>query len=157
MKIEIREATIEDLRDIQKLNHELCKKENKEFDSTINSDWPLSEEGEEYFKDRISEKDGYVLIALIDGEIVGYLAGGIVEAEDYRNISNIAELENMFIVKEHRSKNIGAKLYKVFVDWCKEKEIERIKVVVSSENIKAINFYKNNKFKDYDIVLENEI
>ena len=157
MGIEIKEATIENLRDIQKLNHQLCKKENKEFDSTINPNWPLSKEGEDYFKDRISKKDGYVLIALIDGQIVGYLTGGIVEAEDYRNIPNLAELENMFIVEEHRNKNIGAKLHQLFVGWCKEKVIERFKVVVSSENIKAINFYKNNKFKDYDIVLESEI
>ena len=52
MEVKIQFATIKNLRDIQDLNHQLCIKENKEFDATINPDYPVQKQGEEYFKDR---------------------------------------------------------------------------------------------------------
>ena len=54
------------------------------------------------------------------------------------------------------NKGVGKKLHKFFIDWCNEKNTNRKRVVVSSGNIRAINFYKKNKFKEYDLVLESE-
>jgi len=155
MEVKIQFATIKNLRDIQDLNHQLCIKENKEFDATINPDYPIQKQGEEYFKDRI--KNGCSLLAIVDGKVVGYLVGSISEVEDYRNISKIAEAENMFILENYRSKGIGKKLFQEFTKWCKSKKAQRIKAVASAQNIKAIEFYRREGFQDYDFVLEKEI
>ncbi len=45
MKIKIQSATLKNLKDIQDLNHQLCIKEHKEFDSTINKDFPVQPAG----------------------------------------------------------------------------------------------------------------
>ncbi len=52
-QITYRKATIQDVEKIQLLNKELCVKENKEFDPTINPEYSLSESGKKYFKWRI--------------------------------------------------------------------------------------------------------
>lgn len=155
MKVKIQSATIENLKDIQDLNHQLCIKENKEFDATINPAYPIQKQGEEYFKDKI--KNGCTLIAVVDGKVIGYLVGGISDVEDYRNISKIAEAENMFILEEYRSMGIGKKLLQEFTEWCKSKKAQRIKAVASAQNKRAIEFYRREGFKDYDLVLEKKI
>jgi len=155
MEARIQSATIENLKDIQDLNHRLCIRENKEFDATINPVYPIQKQGEEYFKDKI--KNGYTLIAVVDGKVIGYLVGGISDVEDYRNISKIAEVENMFILEEYRSMGIGKKLLQEFTKWCKSKKVQRIKAVASAQNKRAIEFYRREGFKDYDLVLEKKI
>jgi GNAT superfamily N-acetyltransferase len=156
-KIEIREATINDLKDVQKLNRELCKKENKEFDSTINPNFSLIEEGEKHFRSRIEKNKGCILIALDKNKIIGYLSGGILKPEAYRTILEIAELGSIFVLEEYRNKGVGTKLHSSFIDWCSKKGIKRIKVTASAKNFQAINFDKKNKFKEYDVVLETEL
>ena len=157
MRLEIRLATARDLGAIQNLNRELCKTEHKKFDSSIDPDWSLTREGKEHFRKRIAQKDGCVLVAVAENKIVGYLAGCRTEAERYRDIKKITELENMFVAERYRSHGIGTKLYRAFLGWCKRKGIKRIRAVVSAKNIKAINFYKRNKFVSYTVTLEKEV
>lgn len=147
-------ATLENLKDIQNLNLLLFKKESSEFDSTLNYSWPFSKDGKKYFKEKIKGKNGCAFLALCDGKIVGYLVGGMNKSENYRNISKMAELENMFVLEEYRNSKIGAKLVQEFLNWCREKKINRMRVVISAQNIKAINFYKKFGFKDYALTLE---
>lgn len=154
-EIKIRVATIGNLKDIQELNHQLCIKENKEFDSTINKDYPIQKEGKEYFKERI--ENGCALVAEVDNKIVGYLVGGMSEISDYRNVSKMAEAENMYVLEEYRSLGIGGKLFQKFVDWCKTRGVERIRAVASVKNTRAIEFYKKEGFETYDIVLERKL
>lgn len=88
MEVRIRFATIKHLREIQDLNHQLCIKENREYDTTINHYYPLQKRGEDYFKARI--KSGCALVAVENNIIIGYLVGEISPAEEYRTISKLA-------------------------------------------------------------------
>lgn len=75
--VNIRKATLEDLSTIQELNNSLFKLEKENYDPTLVNDWPLSEEGKDYFSGLINNH--YVIVALLDNRIVGYLAGSIEE------------------------------------------------------------------------------
>lgn len=155
--VEIRTATGDDLQEIQRLNQNLCKKEHEEFDATIIKDFPFTQEGEQYFERRVKGDDGCVLVATLDDKIVGYLAGGICEEEFYRTISKLAEVENMLVLKKYRGLGIGTKLLEEFMDWCKSKGIEKVRAVASSQNTKAIDFYRERGFEDYSLILEKEL
>ena len=146
MNMEIRIAEVKHLKKIQNLNHDLCKKEKIEFDKTINSQWPFSDEGEEYFKKKITGDYGCTFIAVLNEEIIGYLVGGLRRPETYREVSNLAELESIFIIENYRSSGVGQKLYEVFINWCKTKKVKRVKVVASAQNEGAIRFYQKNNF-----------
>ncbi len=144
--IEIRKATIEDLEDIQKLNLQLFKKEYKEYDKTLNLKWTFGKDGTEYFKKRIKDR-----------RVIGYLVGTFHSPEAYRNLNVFAEGENMFILEKYRGKGIGTKLISKFIEWCKEKKAEKIRVIASIQNKKAIELYRKLGFSDYNLILEKEI
>ena len=63
----------------------------------------------------------------------------------------------MFVLEENRSKGVGSKLLDEFFKWCKSKKVNRVKVVISSDNFQSINFHKKNGFFDYNLILEKNI
>ena len=152
--INIRKANMADLFEIQKLNKELFELESKNFDSTLITDWPLTQEGREYFENAI--KNDIVLVACVDKQIVGYLAGTLNSQYSYNNIVQ-AELDNMCIMNEFRKLGIGGKLFEEFKKICKENKINEIKVVASYNNLNAIDFYKRNGFKEAELTLKQNI
>lgn len=150
----IRKAQLEDLNIIQNLNNELFKLEKENYDSTLVRDWPLSEDGKQYFEDLIINH--YVIVAIKDDKIVGYLAGSINEKGSYEEIQ-YGEINNMLVDNNFRGLGIGQLLIDKFKQYCKDNNINNLKVVASAKNIKAIEFYKNNGFNDFDITLTTEI
>ncbi len=157
-EINIRKATLEDLGEIQNLNHELCIKENKEFDPTINTEYSLSESGKKYFKWRIEGQDSITLIAEDSvGNKIGYLVGAIIETYDYSTVKIMSEVENMYIKDTSRDKGIGSELIKYFEDWCQKRGVQRIRYVASIENIDAIRFYKKHGAFEVSVTLEKDL
>ena len=150
----IRIAHINDLEYIQELNNELFKLEKENYDPTLVSNWPLTEEGKKYFEDLINNH--YVVVAILNNEIVGYLAGTINEKGSYEDVQ-YGEINNMFINDNYRGYGIGKKLINSFKDYCKERNINNLIVTASSKNINAINFYKNNGFNDFNLTLTMNI
>lgn len=150
----IRRATINDLQAIQKLNNSLFELEKENYDSTIVRGWPLSADGKNYFEDLI--KNNYVILAMVDDLIVGYLAGTINEKGSYEEIQ-YGEINNMFINDEYRGYGIGKKLVNSFKMYCKDNNILNLKVTASFKNKNAIGFYKNNGFEEFDLTLTTNI
>lgn len=153
-KVIIRKAVLEDLISIQKLNDNLFDLEFNNFDDTLKREWALEKEGQEYFEDMI--KNEIVFVAQIEEKIVGYLAGSICEEISYITESFV-ELDNMCIDDEYRRFGIGTLLMDEFKKYCKEKNMQNIKVTASAKNSRAIQFYIKNGFEDYNITLKYKI
>ena len=153
-EIKIRRATIEDLEVIRKLNNTLFELEKENYDSTLIRDWPLTEEGKEYFTDLINNH--YVIIAEVDNEIVGYLAGSINEKGSYEEVQ-YGEINNMFIKDKCRGLGIGKSLINNFKNYCKSNGINNLKVTASYKNRDAIEFYHKNGFEEFDVTLTTKI
>ena len=117
MEFTIKKATIDDLNTIQELNNKLFELEYNNFDPSLKIGWPFEIAGEEYFKDLIENQ--IIYLAIMNKEIVGYLAGSI-HVENSYNTTSIAELDNMFILEEYRKYGIGTKLFNEFKDYCKK-------------------------------------
>ena len=152
----IRRAKHEEVETIQYLNNELINYEMEEgFDSYV-KDWALSEESRKYFLDLIENQ--YVVVAEVEGEIVGYLAGSIYNDLTYSYYDGItAEANNMFVKENFRDYGIGSKLMNSFVEWCKTNNAKRIMVTASSKNEKTIKFYHKMGFEDINLTLKKEL
>ena len=150
----IRRATINDLQVIQKLNNSLFELEKENYDSTIVRGWPLSIDGKNYFEDLI--KNNYVILAVLDDLIIGYLAGTINEKGSYEEIQ-YGEINNMFINDNYRGYGIGKKLVDSFKTYCKDNNIFNLKVTASFKNKNAIEFYRRNDFEEFDLTLTAKI
>ena len=151
---DIRVATIDNLKDIQLMNKKLFDEEYAKYDKTINCDWPLSKEGEDFYKERIVGSKGCAFLLFDNKELIGYLVGSLSDDEFYRNINNFAELDDMYILEEYRSKKYGSYLYAEFIKWCKAKNVKRLKVLVTAKNKQAIQYYQKKGFNDYNVTLE---
>ena len=150
----IRKATIEDLSIIQNLNNNLFSLEKENYDPTLVLNWPLTEEGKKYFKNLIL--NNYVIVALLNEEIVGYLAGSIEEKGSYEEIQ-YGEINNMFINDTYRGYGIGKKLINSFKTYCIDNNIKHLKVTASYKNKDAIAFYNKNGFKEFNLTLTANI
>ena len=151
--MEIRKANMSDLKRIQELNNELFELELTSCDDTLIRDWPLSMDGEEYFKSLI--KEDYVYVAVDDFEIVGYLAGSVVDVSYVKN--KYAELNNMCVSGNSRCKKVGSLLLDRFKNDVKELGIMELRVTASFMNKNARNFYEKNGFKDFEITYRVEL
>lgn len=153
-KVYIRKATINDLNSVQELNNSLFDLEFNNFDDTLKLGWPFEKEGKEYFEYMI--KNEIVFVAEVEEKIVGYLAGSICERISYIT-ETFAELDNMCINEQYRRFGIGTLLINEFKKYCKEKNIQNMKVTASAKNSRAIQFYIKNGFEDYNVTLKYKI
>ena len=154
MDVNIRLATLEDFKNIQKLNRKLFELEYVNFDDTLDIKWPLSENGSNYYKNAIS--NSYSIVAEVDDNVVGYFIGSFNTELDY-NIIKQAELDNMYVEEKYRKLGIGKLLFKHFKEECKKKSITEIKVTASFKNRNAIEFYIKNGFEESEITLKQKI
>ena len=118
--MDIRRANINDIDIICELNNQLFKLEKENYDSTLVDNWPLTNEGKEYFKDLINNH--YVIVALLNDKIVGYLAGSIEEKGSYELIQ-YGEINNMLVTEECRGPGVGRKLIDNFKEYWKNRNI----------------------------------
>ncbi len=150
----IRKADLKDLEIIQNLNNELFDLELKKYDTTLVKDWAISSDGKEYFEDLI--KNHFVVVVLLNNQVIGYLAGTINEKGSYENIQ-YGEINNMFIKDSCRGYGVGKALVNEFKLHCKNNGINDLIVTASAKNKNAINFYKKNGFEDFNLTLTMNI
>lgn len=154
MDIEIKKADITHLTDIQELNNKLFELEYNNFDPALKVGWTFEKNGIDYFKDMLNNE--IVYIALYKDKIIGYLAGSINVQGSYVTKS-LAEVDNMFILEEYRKYGVGSRLINEFKKYCISNNIEELKVTASAKNINAIEFYKKNGLKEFEITLKQRI
>ncbi len=126
------------------MNNQLFELELENFDKYLIKDWPLSDEGRVYFEDAIS--NSFVVVAEIDGKIVGYLLGGEIDIPYYN--FRIAELCNMCVDSDYRKRGIGVALYAEFEKYFKGIGIEHFMVTASFKNESAKAFYRKMGFEE---------
>ena len=79
VKILIRKATVNDLKDILRLNRKLFLKEYREFDKTLDVNWTYGKEGRKFFKNAIVKKENFCEVEENKNKIVGYLNSGMAK------------------------------------------------------------------------------
>ncbi len=152
--INIRKASLKDLNNIQKLNHEVMSA-NIEFDPNINPDFDLGEAGEILFKEALTNSDGIFLLAFDDEKLVGYINGEPREIPN-REIKTF-EIDNLGVIPEYRKHGIATMLYNKIVEEIKTRGFKKLYLNCYVQNTNALNFYKNLGFEPIDISLEKDI
>lgn len=152
----IRRATLNDLKDIQELNLGLFDYEMEyDFDTYIHG-WSMGQISAEYFAELINNE--FVVVAVVNNETVGYLAGSVYHDETYSYYEGLtAELDNMFIKEDYRKFGIGSKMMNSFFDWTREQGAKRVLVTASIGNENTIRFYEKHGFEKLNVTLRKEM
>ena len=91
------------------------------------------------FKNELENKNSKYLIAKIDNEIVGFVGITI--------ILDTADITNIVVKKNYRSKGISKILLENIITLAKSNNCSKINLEVNETNIIAINLYKKYDFK----------
>ena len=156
MNTTIRRATIDDLKTIQQFGYQLLEYERNNWDPDLKLDWPFSDQGKNAYTKAIN--DGYTTIAEIDEKPVGFLIGSIKRPKvgNARQIT-VAQLENIFVNEDARVRGVGKKLADEFKTYCIAEKVDKLNVVVNSENVEAIKFYKKIGFIPSRMILSQDL
>jgi ribosomal protein S18 acetylase RimI-like enzyme len=155
-KLIVRLAKPKDLKEVMKLNLELFKNQQKNFDATLNLYWTFSKEGKKYFRKRISEVNTFIEVIENPQKkiLIAYAIGFIQKRHNYRAAGKYMELESIFVETKYSGSKLGSKLLNDFIGWGKANKVDNVSLFVAAKNNLARDFYKKFGFEDYDIVME---
>lgn len=154
MQFSIRQGTGEkDFSLIQALNAALFAEEENN-DAALDTHWPMSVVGVEYYMKSLMDPQKIVFIAEDDQRNpVGYIIGSMVNKWQYRVVKT-GELENMYVIPSARSQGVGSALVEKIKQWLMARRVERLYVSAYTTNYKAIAFYQANGFAPWETGME---
>lgn len=146
----VRKAKKSDIDDIIRLADQLRKTEAI-LDKNLKDDAYLSDVYRERQLKYISSRNKIFLVLEIDGNLVGYVNGYLVENNDVYYKEPVAYLDCLCIDKSVRKQGLGKKLLDEFINVAKKKGIKYVKLNAFESNIPAVNLYKKEGFEEYSV------
>lgn len=149
---QIRKANLKDLPALLEMEQGLIAVE-RTMDPTI-------KEGEISYYDLqgfITADDTEVLVAEHNGKIVASGYARIKDDRHYLKHKKQAYLGFMFVVKEHRGKQLNKLIIDNLLVWCKNKGFFELRLDVYEDNIPAIRAYEKIGFKKHMINMRMNI
>ena len=147
MKMKIRQATIDDVPAIQRLNRELDKHHADLLPGIFR---PLSEDArpDSVVGDWIKNADADYLVAEENG-IVGFI--NIRRASHPRypmfKAHEFAMIEDAVVEQSVRGRGIGTQLFNAAIVWARERGLEYVQTMVWSANRRTREFYLDQGFQ----------
>ena len=113
----------------------------------------------------VQKMQGRLLVAVVDGEIVGFIQGVIIEHKRGEDaIYDLAHTEAkegwiglLFVEPEFRKRGIGQGLLDEMKAYFKESGCTCVKLLVLAENTGAIRVYRKNGFVGHELEMRLEI
>ena len=144
--VEIRKASLNDVRNIAKLNDEVYKnmvEGRKEFFK------PCSESPDmtEFFEKTIEENEALIVVAEIDGDFAGYVYASIIDEQDDLIDIPFVMVDQIAVVKDMRGFGIGKNLLSKAEQWAIDKGINVVQLGVFEMQNEAIKLYEKRGYK----------
>lgn len=149
--IEIRKATPNDIRPLQKIGR-VTFSETFSAGNTKENVLKYLNEGfsEEKLTAELLDRNSEFYFALLNQKVIGYLK--LNSGKSQTEIKNDAavEIERIYVLKEFHRKKVGQLLYDKAIQVAKTANADYVWLGVWEENHRAISFYKKNGFVEFD-------
>ena len=152
MEIKIRPAKEEEIEILLDFEKGIIETE-RPFDITL-------KDGEIHYYDLlelIRSPESEVVVAEVDGQLVGSGYAQIRKAELFVKHTHFAYLGFMYVRPAFRGKGINQSLLEALIGWSKTKGISEIRLDVYDENIVAKNAYLKAGFKPIMLTMRRSI
>lgn len=97
----------------------------------------------------LSDRNSEFYLAESGGEAIGYLKVNFGDAQTELQDSNGMEIERVYVLKQFYGKNVGKSLFEKAVEIALQRAKKYIWLGVWEENLRAINFYQKNGFREF--------
>lgn len=151
----IRHATEADLDALVASSAGLFAEDAGTRDPLRNPNWPKTH-GRTAFTDNLTNPNMLVLVADVDGTVVGHLTAGYYPPSDMWLVPR-ADLISFYIQPAHRGGGLGTQLAEAFTTWAKERGATQLRVTAYATNEPAIRFYQRLGFTPLEITLASDL
>ena len=141
-EIEVRQATIEDAADIQRLARELAE--------TVGDAPPVEEAVKKRLEELLETPRARVLVVENGCRVVGAVSFWV--KPDLAHGDAVVEVPMLVVTEDHRRTGIGKLLMEEVRSVASENEASLIELVATSANVAAREFYKSLGFVEADVV-----
>jgi ribosomal protein S18 acetylase RimI-like enzyme len=155
-KLIVRRATEADLDSVAKLNRELTEYHVK-FDEHYKFKKNIEEISRQYHSSNITSENKMLLVAEVDGEIVGFMLGKIEKTPPIYQTEEFGQLLGTFVKEEYRRKQIGEKLTLKLLEWFKSKGIKRVELSVDVRNKIGVSAWTKYGFEPFHYQMKKNL
>lgn len=148
MSITTRKATAEDVEAIADLWVEFIDF-HKDFDWFFARAKDGRERFTEYVQENIDNPNWLILIALDDGEYVGYCMSAVMAFPPVFQTKYYGFIQDLAVTESHRRRGIGSRLLEETLRWFRIHGVSRIEVQVAATNPLSQSFWRRHGFTDY--------
>ncbi len=107
--------------------------------------------------ERMNENNWHVLVAEVDGKIVGHCVGAIQEYPPVYVKTKFGYFQDIAVAEDCRRRGIGSELVKEMQVWFKEHGVSRIELDVTATNEVSQGFWSAAGFSDFMIRKSKEM
>ena len=150
--LHIRKAMIDDLETLLVFEQGVISTE-RPFDPTLKKD-------PNYYYDiekMIDAPDVELLVADLDGTVIGSGYARIENAKPYNQHAQHAYLGFMYVLPAHRGKGINKMIIDALTKWSMEKNITELRLDVYADNQPAIKAYERAGFNRHMIAMRKAL
>lgn len=107
-----------------------------------------------YLHQFINEMQGFVMVALVDGEVAGVLLTKIEKhVETFFAVKEYAQIYDIAVAEAFRKHGVGRKMHEVLLSRLHKKGIHRVELEVYHFNHSAEKFYEKLGYKESSKIL----
>ena len=107
--------------------------------------WPAREAAAD-FQRLLADDNSVVLVARLDGKVVGHVAGYMEQSSPTRQPVTFGVLRSMYVRSDTRGAGVGRRLTEAFIDWARDHGCVEVHVDSYSENANARRLYERSGF-----------
>ena len=147
-EIQIRRARQEDLETLLDLWLEMMS-----YHGRLDPRFAPEDNARDAFRDTMREWIGAtarrVLVAVADGQVVGYTIGSIVENPPIFKLRHYGHVSDMCVAPEWRGQGMGRRLFGGLRKWFRSRGLAVVQLNVAALNPAAQAFWREMGFQDY--------
>ena len=144
----IRKAELEDIDAIAELAKQLADYHRK-LDRYYKPGSETESEFKKFLARNMGRRNTRVLVAEIDGRIIGYFIGKIERPNPCFVPEKIGKISDAFIKEKYRKSGTGRAMFSELLKWFRKKGIKHIELSVDSRNKLGIKVWQNLGFKEF--------
>jgi ribosomal protein S18 acetylase RimI-like enzyme len=138
----IRELKREDLTEVNVIFKEFVKY-HEQWDGIFEKVVSAEEAWSNYvYASHTQDEKCRVFVAELNGKIVGYCLGRIVEKPPIYQAKLIGQVDNIGVKEGYKRQGIGEKLFSRVKEWFKEQGVHHIEVEAATANPQSVNFWR---------------
>ena len=104
-----------------------------------------------FMADLTSSSLTFMLVAVVEEEIVGFVSGDLREGSPTFQSRTWASVDDIYVSSEYRSLGIGRALLRHVESWARDKGADGISLQVAAANGRGRHFYQDLGFREVSV------